>query len=104
MPSRTAIGDERQFETEHAQFHDSRSTAESSVLTVRTLSQTPHLLEIDNFLSNEECDHLIELAKSSDELAQKSTDEVAGSSVWIEHGGEFCLRLSALIETVLTID
>lgn len=84
------VSSETVVTTEHVQFRDEPSRSSSPwSMTMRTLSRTPHVLEIDDFLSHEECEHLQELALASDDFGkqhQDDDDQHAGSSIWIEHG------------------
>ena len=64
------------FTTEHAHFSDDPAKAATqTTLTIRTLSTQPHLLEIENFLSDEECEHLKEIAIESPEFTEHDDDE-----------------------------
>jgi prolyl 4-hydroxylase len=60
-------------------------------IAVTTLSHLPHILELQNFLSPDECEHLISLAVSKNELAQSTVgdkqtamDVRTSSTMWLD--------------------
>lgn len=85
LPPLLPVGSTKPFRSENVQFESYEGRTRSVVheMQVETLSNDPHLLRVDNFLSNEECDYLMEL--SEPRLMQSSSGDEA-SSTWLEHG------------------
>lgn len=73
------------FVTQNPHFneYEQRLTEQTTAMQVEVVSTSPHMLKVERFLSDEECDHLIEL--SQDRLVEGASDDEA-SSTWLEHG------------------
>jgi len=84
VPKPLGLGQTRQFSTEHVQFQSYEGRMKSLVkdMTVKTIGVNPHLIRVDEFLSSEECDYLMEL--SGPRLLEQ--DDNSASSTWLEHG------------------
>lgn len=71
----------RTFTTHNPPFRSyEHRDAESPDMEIEVISHSPKLLRVDNFLSDEECDHLMEIA------VDRLHEDEQGSSAWLEHG------------------
>jgi len=78
-------GQKSSFVTQNTHFHEyeQRLTEQTATMQVEVVSTSPHMLKVEGFLSDEECDHLIEL--SQNRMLEGASDDEA-SSAWLEHG------------------
>lgn len=83
VPRPAPLSSQRSFQSDYAQFESYEGRLQSHVeeMTIETISISPHMLRIDNFLSDEECEHLKEV--SANRFQMNSFD---ASSAWLEHG------------------
>jgi len=85
VPRLSPLGAIRTFQSDYTQFESYEGRLESHVkeMTVETISTSPFMLRIDDFLSDEECDHLKEI--SANRLQENSANGMEPSSAWLEH-------------------
>lgn len=85
VPQLAPLGSKKVFQSDYTQFESYEGRLQSQVkeITIETISTNPHMLRIDNFLSDEECEHLKEISANR---LQLNPDSLEAASTWLEHG------------------